>query len=375
MKHANDKASQASGNILLAVTGMSPQVVTETVYALAVKGTPVWIPDQIHLITTGTGAKQAQLSLLSESPGWFHRLRKDYGLPEIRFDSSHIHAIRNHAGQILDDIRTPADNDAAADFITEVVRQLTADPTSSVHASIAGGRKTMGFYLGYALSLYGRPQDHLSHVLISEPFEGQPDFFYPTPYETVIQVGRDKKVSVDAREARVELASIPFVRLREGQPRFLLEGRARFSESVAAAQRAVLPPTLSFDMAKSRLLAGGIEVPMSPSELAFYAMLARRAKNGSPPLRWTDDDLPTLFLNEYASLVGRHSGHMEQAEQRLTENERKAWFDERKSKCKHALLAALDTAAAKPYLIQSYGPRSLTRFGLSLPPEAIRFHA
>ena len=37
----------------------------------------------------------------------------------------------------------------------------------------------MGFYLGYAFSLYARPQDRLSHVLVSSPFESHPEFFYP----------------------------------------------------------------------------------------------------------------------------------------------------------------------------------------------------
>jgi CRISPR-associated protein (TIGR02584 family) len=67
----------------------------------------------------------------------------------------------------LEDIVTEADNVAVADFITEKVRAVTADPEASLHVSIAGGRKTMGFYLGYALSLFGRPQDRLSHVLVS----------------------------------------------------------------------------------------------------------------------------------------------------------------------------------------------------------------
>jgi CRISPR-associated protein (TIGR02584 family) len=61
------------------------------------------------------------------------------------------------------------------------VRELTADPDCAIHASIAGGRKTMGFYLGYALSLFGRPQDRLSHVLVSSPFESNQNFFYPLP--------------------------------------------------------------------------------------------------------------------------------------------------------------------------------------------------
>ena len=44
----------------------------------------------------------------------------------------------------------------------------------------------MGFYLGYALSLYSRAQDRLSHVLVNSPFESHSEFFYPTPESRVI---------------------------------------------------------------------------------------------------------------------------------------------------------------------------------------------
>ncbi|MBF4102237.1 hypothetical protein INT80_01850 [Gallibacterium anatis] len=45
-----------------------------------------------------------------------------------------------------------------------------------MHVSIAGGRKTMGFFAGYALSLYGRAQDSLSHVLVSAEYEAIQNF-------------------------------------------------------------------------------------------------------------------------------------------------------------------------------------------------------
>lgn len=358
--------------ILLAVTGLSPQVVTETLYALAVQARPAWVPEAVHLITTGDGAEQARLNLLAEQSGWFHRLRRDYGLPDMDFDAGHIHPIRDAAGRILADIRTPEDNEAAADFITEKVRQLTLDPAAAVHASIAGGRKTMGFYLGYALSLYGRPQDRLSHVLVSAPFEGHPQFYYPTPAETILQVHQGgKSRALDAREARVTLASIPFVRLRQGQPRHLLEGTARFSDSVAAAQRAQDPPRLRLDLARGQAELGGQPVVLPPADLAFYALLARRAQAGQTPVRYTDPDLGAAYLAEYARLAGRHSAQIERAEARLADPDLKSWFDERMSKTKRALLGALDPAAAGPYLIQSYGQRPRTRYGLALAPEAI----
>ena len=84
------RPEQYSRRILLAVTGLSPQVVTETLYALAVRRDPPFVPTEIHLLTTAEGKQRAELALLSEDPGWFHRLCDDYGLPPIRFDAHHI---------------------------------------------------------------------------------------------------------------------------------------------------------------------------------------------------------------------------------------------------------------------------------------------
>lgn len=65
------KPHEYERRILLAVTGPSPQGVTETLYALAIKRDPAFVPTEIHLLTTREGAERAQLALLSEDPGWF----------------------------------------------------------------------------------------------------------------------------------------------------------------------------------------------------------------------------------------------------------------------------------------------------------------
>ncbi len=152
--------------ILLAVSGLSPQVVTETVYALAVASQP-WIPTEVHLVTTREGAQGARLLLLSDKPGWFTRLLADWKLPPITFPEDNIHVIEGVHGAPLDDIRTEADNDAAADFICDSVRRLTADDNCALHVSLAGGRKTMGFYIGYALLPERRPLDRMSKQRVS----------------------------------------------------------------------------------------------------------------------------------------------------------------------------------------------------------------
>ncbi|RXM21658.1 TIGR02584 family CRISPR-associated protein, partial [Citrobacter sp. AAK_AS5] len=87
-------------------------------------------------------------------------------------------------------------------------------------------------------SLFGRAQDRLSHVLVDEGYEGHPQFYYPSPGERVIHPLGPNPRPLDCQRAEVTLAEIPFVRLREGQPQALLAGSARFSDVVAALNRA-----------------------------------------------------------------------------------------------------------------------------------------
>jgi CRISPR-associated protein (TIGR02584 family) len=81
--------SQYKRRILLAVSGLSPQIVTETIYALAASPVSPFVPTEVHLITTREGAQRAELSLLSDDLGWFHKLCKDYNLSDIQFNRNH----------------------------------------------------------------------------------------------------------------------------------------------------------------------------------------------------------------------------------------------------------------------------------------------
>ncbi|MBK8184411.1 MAG: TIGR02584 family CRISPR-associated protein [Candidatus Competibacteraceae bacterium] len=194
-----------------------------------------------------------------------------------------IHILRAADGRPLNDIRRPADNEAIADAITATVRELTADPDGAVHASIAGGRKTTGFYLGYALSLFGRPQDRLSHVLVSGPFESNSNFFYPAPVSRVIfATGPDQRPlnASDASDAEVMLADIPFVRLRDGLQESLLREGASFGDAVRQAQRNLAVPSLALDAATCRVCCGETVLRLTPISFAWLAWFARWALAG-----------------------------------------------------------------------------------------------
>lgn len=351
--------------VLLAVSGLSPQIVTETLYALAVRAGRRWIPTEIRLLTTVRGAEHARLNLLSNDPGWFHRLRADYGLPDIQFDADGIEVIRDAAGAPLADIRSQADNDATADALTEAVRALTADPDCALHVSIAGGRKTMGYYLGYALSLFGRAQDRLSHVLVDEGYEGHPQFYYPSPGERVIHTLGPNPRPLDCQQAQVTLAEIPFVRLREGQPSALLAGQARFSDVVAALNRALAPPRLVIDVTAARVVAGDRPVAMRPADLAFLLWFARRARNGLPGLRRPADGVPDAdYAHEYLAEYDRLQGLNARTETRYRDGMSQGDFDERRTRVNRALGAVLGPREAAAYLIDGTGRPKTYRLGL-----------
>ncbi len=229
--------------ILLAVTGLTPQVITETLYALTQLTRPAFVPTEIYLLTTQKGAALARRQLLTPGTGWFHRLCREYDLPAMRFTSARIEAVRRPDGRPMDDIRTPEDNLAMANAILRRVRQCTALPDSALHVSMAGGRKTMGFYAGYALSLLGRPQDRLSHVLVDAAGETNSEFFYPP-----------RRPARPARRGpQVMLAEVPVVFLRQGIPPGLLHGHESFDQTVAAINQAGADASLRLDLEGRRI--------------------------------------------------------------------------------------------------------------------------
>jgi CRISPR-associated protein (TIGR02584 family) len=362
--------------VLLAVTGLSPQVVTETVYALTQTLKPAFVPTEIHLMTTAEGAERARLTLLSKEPGWFHRLRRDYNLPEIKFDERFVHVLKAADGTPIVDIRTGAENTCVADSLTDKIRELTTDPNCAVHVSIAGGRKTMGFYAGYALSLLGRPQDRLSHVLVQAPYESNQQFYYPTPYPHVIFTHPPENRPLDAREAEVALADIPFVRLRGGLDERLLKGTATFSKVVAAAQRALDPLRLEIDLDGKCIHAGGQQVRLPPAELAFLSWLASCAKEGRPDVQCPPDGAPDRqYAEEYLCQYAHLGDDLDSATANRLRKEKgmdKTFFEQTKSKLRRKLKEALGPEGMRRYGIVDDGNRP-KRYRIAVPAENIRW--
>lgn len=300
--------------ILLCVSGMSPAIITETLYALHLQDPP-FVPDEVHVVTTLGGCKRVQADLLTPVSGHFHRFMSDH-LPgqTIRFDDSTIHLITldkprvvpggiNPFGQLMKNVERPADDEmeqiqpddivteeesrAAGDTIYRVMRQLKEVPGTLLHASVAGGRKSMTFYIGHAFSLLAEPQDKLSHVLVSEPYERASGFFYPTPSRSMLPVRTDSKSgenkTVDASQAQVTLAELSVLRLGGlfGQL-WPHKARQSFDVAVRLAQDALVAPVIHVVLDSSgtgHIKVSGEDVVLSAKLFAVFSVFALARKH------------------------------------------------------------------------------------------------
>jgi len=268
-------------DIFIFITGSTPQVITETIYALAMKKPPVY-PDEIFIITTCKGKALAEKALFER--GILKNLTDEYDLPPIATKDISFIIPSDCSGNLLEDIRDETENEAMGDLITSFIREKTKDPSSKLHCSIAGGRKTMSFYLGAALQLFGRPWDKLYHVLVTPEFESNPEFFYKPKRNRVItppnpllpQEGGVKEKPLHTKDAVITLAELPFIRLRD---KVSLDGKG-FKKLVEEGQKeidmATIQPELRIDFSGRTVNIGQKKIKLTPLHLMIYAAYLKR---------------------------------------------------------------------------------------------------
>lgn len=295
---------EAQAPVLLAVTGMSPAVLTETIWALAHEPEPV-VPSRIIVLTTTEGRQRMKERLFQPSKvlggrtPWLalrealeaeghdltNRLRFGATPDDIRVITAPKPLTAE--SEELADLRTPQDNEAAADFLLEHVRGVVENPDTPLIASIAGGRKTMGALLYACMTLVGRETDRLTHVLVNEPFETIPEFWFPGQPGGPLS---DRQVQVhDPAQARVDLADVPFVPLRNLFRKELGRVAGRFLALVDQCREQIRRHAgdhvrLVVEMDQTAIEVNGTRVSLAPREHLVMLFLATRAKRGEPLL-------------------------------------------------------------------------------------------
>ena len=285
--------NQKRKTILVAGIGLSPAVLTNTVWALAHEQ-PSVLPDEVVAVTTRTGRECIEKQLLV-SNGWKRLcgLLESEGLDvagKLAFGASDSIRVIGDGKRDFDDIATPEQNDAAADFILKVLRQYTEDPGTWVIVSIAGGRKSMSALMISCMSLLGRSQDRVCHVLVNEPYEQrmEPPFLFP---EKGVKHKLGGKTYLSAK-GRPVLSDIPFVRVRGWYEKEFRSVPPSYMQLVNKVQ-GIAPepanyPIVRLDPQQGTVMVGKAGVDLSVSEFALVYVLLHRVKCSQLPTGWLD---------------------------------------------------------------------------------------
>ncbi len=277
-------------NVLIITGGMTPAVVTETLYALATRADP-FVPERIICVVT-QGVRRLYDDKLMKTDGPLARLAREYGIPDF-WDVIDVQvpyyaeddpdpALREKP---IADIRSDRDAVAFANLVSAWVWRETENPATRVHVSLAGGRKTMSYHGGAALQLFGRPQDELSHVLVHpREYELCNDFWFPTRSDLEVVTRGEQKKKLNAKDARIELALIPFLSVRDFIPRWTRAGNLNYADWVART-KAVLERTARLELipAEKRVRIGNLaDFTLNAVEFAIYQLMAEWAKDEVP---------------------------------------------------------------------------------------------
>ena len=368
-------------NVLLAVVGLSPQVITEALFALHQQGKNI---DEIHIITTIQGKELIYAQVLPPTAGKYVQYMSDYGMDpsSIMFSHETVYTVTDEHGREIDDILTQEDNEQLLKACLNMTYDLTSRHDTVVYFSIAGGRKTMSSCLMTAAQFYARPQDRIYHVIVYPEFENNRDFFYPPRISIPLEL-KDKNGKTyykESRYAQVHLIPVPFVSIRDHM--LSVDNLPIDPDSL---MRLLVRDTvfhLTVDLTASTVEYQGQRIRMMPARLAVYAFFLMEKKRCNL-VKTTCSGCTLCYLGISDILQRRHEiaefyqsitgGRIPGSTSRSgvldldVEN-----FNSYKGRIQKDIQNAFGIYAAQELRITPVGKRPNTRYGIGLDREKIR---
>ncbi|MDX2129645.1 MAG: CRISPR-associated ring nuclease Csm6 [Chloroherpetonaceae bacterium] len=355
---------------LICLAGTSPQVITETLYVYSVLQNVQF--SELHILTTARGKGTVEAALLGEL-GMLMKMKNEYSLT---LEPSHVwvHAVKNSENSEMEDIRNSTENEIFADFLFHFIREHTSQNMPPVYCSLAGGRKTMSSFMMMALNVFGRAGDRLSHILVEHPqLESNNDFYYPTKNPHLVTGKRGTETyeikdssgnSIDAQKVKLELAELPFVRLRP----ILENGGYNFStmsyhDLFNTAQLLIGEdsglPEFFFDFDKKnahkipKAHIAGKDLKLARLEFILFAFIASQIKKGLKEVDFT------------------HSTHKNKIKDDTAEEIKNWCISELKYDTKDPFITKLTTHSLTPATVRSLISKIKTKVGRIISPALL----
>jgi len=343
--------------VLFCSVGLSPQVVTETLYALDRQEN--WQPDELIIVTTPGGKAGCKRLLLDGNNGALVRYGREWRAKWAKrlAHRARLEVVATDSGD-LDDLRGAQ---AYADHIMHIMRQICADPCTELHVSLAGGRKVSAALLALTISVCGRQQDRLSHVLIPGAVLANPDFFYPPPHRKDM-VCADGSI-VDLATVPVTLLDIPFPHLS----RLFPTGFREFSNVMAKISDSVSHVRLVIDCGQGAVFWDDRPITFPPALAAWLTWLAGNQLKGAKGVPRVGA-ARSAYLHYYARFAG--IAHQRRMSAILPDPLDAEWMEEKASRlAKLAMDCGVRPRGAR--LIQRIGPRAHAVYRIALDAHEI----
>ncbi|MEO5348320.1 MAG: CRISPR-associated ring nuclease Csm6 [Magnetococcus sp. YQC-3] len=359
---------------LVVVTGLTPQVITEALYALQIQ--EGCVVQRISVLTTPEGAEAVQNALMLTRDTPLERFCRDYGIVRrsIQFDRQDIYRIwpSRSVGSSLE----PASLDTLMSWLAE----WCAPDKLPVTACVAGGRKDMAVLFSQIFSLLARQEDRLVHLFVPKIFENLAEFFYPPPEPVALTVHRSGGVTfLNSTEARVELMEIPLIRLRSMLDAETLAGVVPLTVARQRVQHKLdeLDLTVCLLLQSRSVIYRGHAVSLPPREFSLLLFFARARQQGWGDKGWIAGmhlDDPDLLLNlEKAYRNVTAAEFFEKGDSWATKDRQgKVMFQDLKDKVVHAISKIKNRlGSTHPARVQSRKGRGGQHYGLMLDPDQI----
>ncbi len=250
--------------ILILALGTTPQLVTEAIYALY-KTRPAVIYDEIFIITTSVGRNMLKKFLIDENK--LAAMSKDMGVKFTVKNNSFI-VPKYDNGVELDDIKTSSDNQIMANSIVSLIKEKTGTASNRIHAFLSGGRKTMSFYMGLAMELYSRPWDKTYHILVSEQFKSNKDFYYKPVKNKQIISGEN---TLNTDDAEIMLIDLPMIRLRNKIKMDISDFKTALEYGQKEIDTSITQPSLKINLRNRQIsIDNYIAIELTPIQLMVY---------------------------------------------------------------------------------------------------------
>lgn len=261
--------------VLISVVGMSPAILTETIWALYTEKAD-FLPDEVKVYTTRTAWNNIQNTLL---PDVWEELQQKTGKNMVLKK----HIFENHQGGELEDIVTNEDQELVADQLLRGIREYK-NPQQEVCrlvASVAGGRKSMSALMYATMSLGAEPGDIITHVLADAHASNCREFFFPEQsQQQLIATINGKKENFTAADTKLDLAEIPFVPLSVLVKNTDFDTNGSFNKLVQRAQRTIAEispaqPEIRISKTKCQIQINGVTITLEPEEYTLMAIIAQ----------------------------------------------------------------------------------------------------